>query len=778
MKAKKQQTSVFRWKGLLDTLGRRQRLMVFALQFSFALCLTFTQLGFARLPIPGLNSYVVMLLVPMALAAMLLGVASGMGMSLLSGLLLFIHAKVQPLDYFEVAYITLLSGCGLFLITGLVLSIGFALALRNKPRGWHKVLRIALVCLTASMVFTSAFFIVTMARVISDAIIANPVDSEVPIPASEPVYWANRVFTIGDLGPQFRIDALVMFVFSLVSDFLVAHYPSEADDRPLHLTFNTWLLMVVFLGFMLTTATGYVIITEREKDLEQRDLEEEIDYLDDQRRAQEQRRVVYGLAILNSEGIDDTTKEKIDYVFGIESLLHGYSKDLDGIVIIAHGKDENALILASDDPLIPVGTKLCDTVDRDMVSSIFESLRTNDLRSTVFEHLDKGNETSPNTVRLGYLLAQSQKDDLSDTDESYIYAIMRPASMVFKDRDEVVRWMVVATFVLMAIVYLTVSHLLENVVLNPMNRVGEQLNAITCGKLDTVVDAAGSTEFVGLSTGLNSTVGALKELIAEAERRNEQELMTAKAIQKAALPSLFPPFPDINDFDIYASMDPAREVGGDFYDFFLLEDGVLGFLIADVSGKGIPGALFMMAAKSELDNFMHSGMDLAEAVRRANVRLCEGNDENMFVTVWAATIDYRRGIVTYVNAGHNPPLLRHDGAWTWLDKKSGLFLGAFETAKFRSFTFEMAPGDELLLYTDGVNEAFSVAGEQYGNDRLEAFLHDNTDLGPERLVDELRKSVAAWARGAEQSDDITIMAIEYHPDAEGDGIEGVDDATV
>jgi sigma-B regulation protein RsbU (phosphoserine phosphatase) len=214
-------------------------------------------------------------------------------------------------------------------------------------------------------------------------------------------------------------------------------------------------------------------------------------------------------------------------------------------------------------------------------------------------------------------------------------------------------------------------------------------------------------------------------------------------------------------------MNAAREVGGDFYDFFEVDDTRVGFLIADVSGKGIPGALFMMAAKNEIENRMLSGMGLAEAVSTANVHLCANNEAGMFVTLWAATFDWTKGELTYVNAGHNFPLLRHGrgGNWEWLKKKCGLFLGTFEIAKYRQETIDLQPGDELILYTDGVNEAFSVNEEEYGNDRLEAFLAAHNDMRHDELVKALRDDVAAWAEGAEQSDDITILVMEYGVDA-------------
>ena len=276
-------------------------------------------------------------------------------------------------------------------------------------------------------------------------------------------------------------------------------------------------------------------------------------------------------------------------------------------------------------------------------------------------------------------------------------------------------------------------------------------------------------EFVSLSAGINATVAALRNAIAAEAGRIEQDLATANTIQESALPSAFPPFPNIDAFDIYANMNAAREVGGDFYDFFLIDDHTLGFLIADVSGKGIPASLFMMAAKTELANYMASGMDLAEAIQTANWHLCQGNEASMFVTVWAATLDYETGKLTYVNAGHNPPLLRHEGSWDWLRIRGGLFLGTFDTAKYRSSTLTLVPGDQILLYTDGVNEAFSVTGEQYGDDRLEDFLNHHVDLHPHALVDALQADLRAWSEGADQSDDITILSLEYGVSPEATG---------
>lgn len=315
--------------------------------------------------------------------------------------------------------------------------------------------------------------------------------------------------------------------------------------------------------------------------------------------------------------------------------------------------------------------------------------------------------------------------------------------------------------IVFAALFIAIYVLIRHVVVNSIWQVNGTLNQITSGDLEARVDVRASTEFSTLSDDINRTVAALRDAIAAEGRRIEADLATAKAIQESALPRTFPPFPDIDAFNIYASMNAAREVGGDFYDFFLIDDHTLGFLIADVSGKGIPASLFMMAAKSELANYMRSGMDLAEAVHSANRDLCQGNDAGMFVTVWAATLDYNNGLLTYVNAGHNPPLLRHEHTWQWLKNKGGLFLGTFETARYRSSTMTLVPGDELLLYTDGVNEAFNTNEEEYGNDRLEAFLSAHANLHPHMLIDMLRADLRNWSTGAEQSDDITMLCLEY-----------------
>ena len=345
--------------------------------------------------------------------------------------------------------------------------------------------------------------------------------------------------------------------------------------------------------------------------------------------------------------------------------------------------------------------------------------------------------------------------------EGFRIIALLPVSEANEARDISVLTTTFMEVLIFAALFAAIYVLIRHVVVSSIWQVNGTLDKITAGDLEAEVDVRNSTEFASLSDDINRTVAALRKAIAAESARIERDLATAKAIQESALPRSFPPFPDLRAFDIYASMNAAREVGGDFYDFFLIDDHTLGFLIADVSGKGIPASLFMMAAKSELGNYITSGMDLAEAVHSANLNLCRQNNANMFVTVWAATLDYHTGKLTYVNAGHNPPLLRHNGSWTWLTEKGGLFLGTFERAKYRSKTLQLEEGDEIFLYTDGVNEAFSADDEQFGDDRLEQFLAANADRHPHELIDRMRAELRRWAEGAEQSDDITMLCLEY-----------------
>ena len=257
---------------------------------------------------------------------------------------------------------------------------------------------------------------------------------------------------------------------------------------------------------------------------------------------------------------------------------------------------------------------------------------------------------------------------------------------------------------------------------------------------------------------------------AQARARRAKELAMAADIQENAIPRVFPPFPSEKRIDLFANMKPAREVGGDFYDFYFTGTGRLAFLVADVSDKGVPAALFMMRAKTLLKNLAQSGRPLAEAVTEANDALCEGNAANMFVTSWIGVIDLDTGLVRYVNAGHNPPIVLRakDGSAAYLRSRPGLVLGAMPGAKYRPGEIALEPGDAIYLYTDGITEQPDANGVLFGEERLRAGLEGGAVLEhPETCAGTVLALVEAHAAGAEQSDDRTQLLLRWRgPGAE------------
>lgn len=245
--------------------------------------------------------------------------------------------------------------------------------------------------------------------------------------------------------------------------------------------------------------------------------------------------------------------------------------------------------------------------------------------------------------------------------------------------------------------------------------------------------------------------------------KNRAELDVAKHIQASVLPSTFPAFPERREFTIYASMEPAREVGGDFYDFFFVDENHLALVIADVSGKGIPAALFMMTARTLLKNLATAGMPPEKVLEEANERLCENNTAAMFVTAWMGILEIGSGRLLFANAGHNPPLLKHDGGeYQYLSHKiyyRSIMLGMRRRISYRCNEITLKTGDVLFLYTDGVTEACNKQLALFGEKRLKDSLDLPDTADPEELVHTVKSRLDAFADGADQFDDITMLAL-------------------
>ena len=251
----------------------------------------------------------------------------------------------------------------------------------------------------------------------------------------------------------------------------------------------------------------------------------------------------------------------------------------------------------------------------------------------------------------------------------------------------------------------------------------------------------------------------IKAFYAAEESARAKEMDIAKTIQSSALPV---GLPDVPYARIDASMTPARDVGGDFYDYFLLDSRHGAFLVADVSGKGITAALYMMTAKTQIKDALLADRDLSAAITRVNADLSRNNPANMFLTAWVGVLDFESGRVEFVNAGHNPPVVRRaDGSSEWVSSKSGPMLAFMEGVKYKSHTIDLEPGDALFLYTDGVTEAMDSKGLLYGEERLMDAFAVAPSNEPSSLCTLVRALVAAFAAGAPAADDLTVLAVEY-----------------
>ncbi|MFW6324260.1 MAG: SpoIIE family protein phosphatase, partial [Desulfovibrionales bacterium] len=282
----------------------------------------------------------------------------------------------------------------------------------------------------------------------------------------------------------------------------------------------------------------------------------------------------------------------------------------------------------------------------------------------------------------------------------------------------------------------------------PKNRSGDEVGALT-------------DSFDHMRQAIKEYVADLTET-TRAKERIESELKIARTIQMSFLPKKFPPFPHRKEFEIFAALEPAKEVGGDLYDFFLLDEEHLFFSVGDVSDKGVPAALFMAVTKTLMKGIAEHHVSPSDVLARVNEELCSENDSNMFVTLVCGILNVRTGELLYSNAGHNPPIFSKQGrAPEWLELPPGLVLGAMEGVPYQTKRIMLNPGDSLLVHTDGVTEAMNDSKEIYSDERLLKFMHDIHGRNPEENVQQVMHSVKEYAGDTPQSDDITLLSILY-----------------
>ena len=345
-----------------------------------------------------------------------------------------------------------------------------------------------------------------------------------------------------------------------------------------------------------------------------------------------------------------------------------------------------------------------------------------------------------------------------------IIAAMPKAEAMFM-RDASLYTSIFMQVLIFAALFVFIYILIKRVIINNLKKINDTLGRITEGDLNVMVDVRSNEEFSSLSDDINSTVTTLKRYIAEAAARIDKELEYAKQIQLSALPTNFP---SGEDYSIYAQMIAAKEVGGDFYDFYQINDTTVAFLAADVSGKGIPAAMFMMTAKTIIKDLAENGMAVNEIFTKANAKLCENNEADMFVTAWMGILDLPTGKLQYANAGHNPPLLkRADGTFEYLRARAGFVLAGIDGFRYQVNELELKEGDRLFLYTDGVTEATNAASELYGEDRLLTFMNRNATRPATQLLPALKEDIDGFVGEAPQFDDITMLLFDYKPQKEG-----------
>ena len=323
--------------------------------------------------------------------------------------------------------------------------------------------------------------------------------------------------------------------------------------------------------------------------------------------------------------------------------------------------------------------------------------------------------------------------------------------------------------IILAILALAAAIILGKRIVKPLNLITKKIANLSETNLEFTMEDGFKTgdeievlaeSFAKLSHRTVEYVAEVRRVTAEKERIGT-ELHMANQIQESMLPSIFPAFPERSEFDIYASMDPAREVGGDFYDFFLIDKDHLCMVIADVSGKGVPAALFMMISKIIIQSFAMQGNSAGDILTKTNDALCSNNRMEMFVTVWLGILEISTGKITAANAGHEYPAIKTGEKFELLKDKHGLVIGGMSGIRYREYELQVKPGDKLFLYTDGVAEATRNGNELFGTNKMLEALNRDPEAAPDRLLRNVRHAVDTFVGNDEQFDDLTMMCFEY-----------------
>ena len=360
----------------------------------------------------------------------------------------------------------------------------------------------------------------------------------------------------------------------------------------------------------------------------------------------------------------------------------------------------------------------------------------------------------------------------SDGNVNSLLCVQRQMDVLTNMRNSFMIKILITLICMAVVVTVLQSIFLHRTLLHPLKLMSEEAmrfsteNTVAETKLkksirneDEIGTLAGSID--RMEEQIHAYIENLTAITAEKERIST-ELSLATKIQADMLPNIFPAFPDRPEFDIYASMTPAKEVGGDFYDFFLVDNDHLCLVMADVSGKGIPAALFMMSSKIILANNAMLGKSPAQILTDTNAAICANNREEMFVTIWLGILELSTGKLTAANAGHEFPAFRHaDGKYELVKDKHGFVIGGMDGIQYKEYELQMEPGSKLFLYTDGVPEATNEEKELFGTERMLAALNKEAEAKPEDVIKRVRMDIDDFVKDAEQFDDLTMLCVHY-----------------
>ena len=369
------------------------------------------------------------------------------------------------------------------------------------------------------------------------------------------------------------------------------------------------------------------------------------------------------------------------------------------------------------------------------------------------------------------VVPKSLADQPADTMLAKLNEIQNNATETFNKGMSKSTWTVLVLIAVVVVLSVTAAVIISKRIVKPLEAITKRVQSLGGDDLQFHMEDEFRTNdeievlaesFAMLSGKTLQYIAQVKSVTAEKERIGA-ELSLATRIQADMLPSIYPAFPERPEFDIYASMDPAKEVGGDFYDLFMVDDDHLCVLIADVSGKGVPAALFMMASMIILANNAKMGKSPAQILTDSNAAICANNREEMFVTVWLGILEISTGKLTAANAGHEYPVVKTpDGKFELFKDKHGFVIGGIDTAKYKEYSIMLEPGSKLFLYTDGVPEANNSSNELFGTERMLETLNSAPDLSAHDTLKNVRKAVDSFVCEAEQFDDLTMVCVEYN----------------